>query len=204
MATHEARKAETRRKILTAARSLFEERGMGTTVEEIVAAADVAKGTFFYHFPTRDDLLRSLGRAGMGVIAQRVLARKLAPLDAVRALLVESAREGQKAPEFMREYLTAAFRAGREDLSAPRAHRPDAEEARSRDVIATLLGEAQARGELRDDVPAAELGAMLGFMVLAVDLTWIAEGARKGQQGLVARVERALDVFVKGAGRKSR
>lgn len=201
MATHEARKAETRRKILAAARSLFETRGMQTTVEEIVAEADVAKGTFFYHFPTRDDLLRSLGRAGMGAIAQRVLARKLAPLDAVRALLVESAKEGQKAPEFMREYLTAAFRAGREDLSAPREHKPGESEARSRDVISTLLGQAQERGELRDDLPAAELGAMLGFMVLAVDLTWIADGAKKGQAGLVARVERALDVFMRGAAR---
>lgn len=206
MATHASRRAQTRQKILEAAHGLFKTRGMGTTVEEIVAAADVAKGTFFYHFPTRDDLLRSLGRAGMAKVAAKVLARpgvRREPLEGIRALLVESAREGQKAPEFMREYLLAAFRAGREELSAPREMEPDAAEARSRDVIAALIAEAQERGQLRTDVPAAELAAMLGFMVLAVDLTWIAEVSKPGGSSLVARVERALDVFIRGAERSA-
>ena len=44
----ERRKEETRRRLLTAAERLFHAKGFeATTVEEIAAAADIAKGTFF-------------------------------------------------------------------------------------------------------------------------------------------------------------
>jgi AcrR family transcriptional regulator len=47
---------ETRQRILTAAVALFEERGFAaTTVDDIAAAAQVSRRTFFYHFPTKED-----------------------------------------------------------------------------------------------------------------------------------------------------
>jgi TetR/AcrR family transcriptional regulator, cholesterol catabolism regulator len=56
------KKAQTKEKIYSAALVLFMEKGYDqTTVQEIVDKADVAKGTFFAHFPAKDDILAYLG-----------------------------------------------------------------------------------------------------------------------------------------------
>src|SRR5690606_37521647 len=52
---------ETRRKILDAAQGLVLERGFAaTSVDAIQAAAGISRGTFFYHFPSKDDIARAL------------------------------------------------------------------------------------------------------------------------------------------------
>lgn len=53
--------SDTRQKILDAAKGLVLERGYaGTSVDDIQKAAGISRGTFFYHFPTKDDLARAL------------------------------------------------------------------------------------------------------------------------------------------------
>ena len=53
--------SDTRLRILDAAKSLVLERGYaGTSVDDIQKAAGISRGTFFYHFPSKDDLARSL------------------------------------------------------------------------------------------------------------------------------------------------
>ena len=50
-----------REELLDAAERLFVKRGVASTsVDEIVAAADVAKGTFYLHFQSKDQLLVAL------------------------------------------------------------------------------------------------------------------------------------------------
>jgi len=57
------KKAETRREIYRAAMELFRERGFeGVTIEAICEAADVARRTFFLHFPTKGMLLYEFNR----------------------------------------------------------------------------------------------------------------------------------------------
>ena len=49
-----ARRLQTRERILGAAIAEFKRAGMsGADVNEIVAAAGVAHGTFFFHFPSK-------------------------------------------------------------------------------------------------------------------------------------------------------
>lgn len=52
---------KTRQKILDAAQEAVLERGFASTsVDAIQEAAGISRGTFFYHFPTKDDLARTL------------------------------------------------------------------------------------------------------------------------------------------------
>jgi AcrR family transcriptional regulator len=57
----EARRLQTRERILGAAVAEFKRSGMaGAEVSEIVAAAGVAHGTFYFHFPTKEHVLLEL------------------------------------------------------------------------------------------------------------------------------------------------
>jgi TetR/AcrR family transcriptional repressor of nem operon len=52
---------DTKGRILDAAQGLVLERGFaGTSVDDIQRAAGISRGTFFYHFPSKDDLARAL------------------------------------------------------------------------------------------------------------------------------------------------
>lgn len=55
------KKETTKQKIVNAAIELFQEKGFETTtVQEITSKANVAKGTFFNYFPTKDSIMQSL------------------------------------------------------------------------------------------------------------------------------------------------
>ncbi|MGH7002072.1 MAG: TetR/AcrR family transcriptional regulator, partial [Stellaceae bacterium] len=57
---------------MIAAERLFLQQGVGTTtVEQITSSADVAKGTFYLYFSSKDDVLIALGdRYGLELLAK--------------------------------------------------------------------------------------------------------------------------------------
>ena len=58
-----ARRLRTRERILGAAVAEFKQSGMaGAEVSEIVSAAGVAHGTFYFHFPTKEHVLLEVER----------------------------------------------------------------------------------------------------------------------------------------------
>lgn len=74
----ETRRLQTRQRILGAAIAEFKRSGMaGADVGAVVAAAGVAHGTFFFHFPTKEHVLLELERreeARVGAEFARFLA----------------------------------------------------------------------------------------------------------------------------------
>ncbi|NKX45017.1 TetR/AcrR family transcriptional regulator [Roseicyclus persicicus] len=91
------RRIETRQRLLDAAGDIVAEAGFaGLRVDEVVARAGVAKGTFFAHFPDKDRLLAELIGARMQAALADIaagpppddveaLADRLAPLYAIMA-----------------------------------------------------------------------------------------------------------------------
>lgn len=63
LSTREAKRLQTRERLLGAAIAEFKRSGMAEAdVSAIVAAAGVAHGTFFFHFPTKEHVLFELER----------------------------------------------------------------------------------------------------------------------------------------------
>ena len=61
---------KTREKIVSSAMELFAKKGFDkTTVDEIVAKAGVAKGTFYLYFKSKDDLIKELAFETMPIMA---------------------------------------------------------------------------------------------------------------------------------------
>ncbi|GAA3831338.1 MULTISPECIES: TetR/AcrR family transcriptional regulator [Amycolatopsis] len=76
----------TKQKLFEATLRLATEKGLaGLTVDEIAAAAGVAKGTVYYNFGSKDGLIDALLRYGVGQLAERLRAHAAEP-DPVAAL----------------------------------------------------------------------------------------------------------------------
>lgn len=86
--TH-SRSSATRDRIITAARTLFVERGFdGTAVSEICRAAGVSNGALFHQFPTKEDLgfaIYSLVRRDFWNRVMEAMTTPEDPLDGVEA-----------------------------------------------------------------------------------------------------------------------
>ncbi|HKJ23464.1 MAG TPA: TetR/AcrR family transcriptional regulator [Myxococcota bacterium] len=152
-----ARKKErTRHEIYDAAMALFERQGFdAVTVEAICEAADVARATFFLHFPTKAALLYELSDrvardfAGAPCAPDASAARELRALvDAMIGRLVDHAG--------VMSAMVREFFANPEAIQA--AH------ARGRefpDRIEAIVRRGQARGEFRRGVDARLASAVV-------------------------------------------
>jgi TetR/AcrR family transcriptional regulator len=66
------RMLSTRKRLLESALALFAKNGIyETTVENIAEAADVGKGTFYEHFPSKTGIIQHLLHAGFGELMAR-------------------------------------------------------------------------------------------------------------------------------------
>lgn len=154
------KKAKTRQALVEAAMDLFAHKGFeSTTVEEIAAAADVSRRTFFRYFPTKDLVLfphqdaqidrfrRILGHPAPGETAGETLRR--ASLD-IAALYMEGREEHLRQQNIIRASSYLIARGDRFDEDWEAAIRetlltsvPDPDEATGRRVgylAAAMMG----------------------------------------------------------------
>ena len=63
----------TKRKIFEAAMDLFAQKGYdGTSVEEITSVVGIAKGTLYYHFSSKEEILYFLVEEGMNLLKNSI------------------------------------------------------------------------------------------------------------------------------------
>src|SRR4051812_1374619 len=105
-ALSQARSQETRRKLIRTALEIWNERGFEeafeeTTAEEIARAAGVSKGTFWFHFAHKEDILLEMPWATAEVMADEARAameRDEPTVDLMDGLMTSLARRVSRAP----------------------------------------------------------------------------------------------------------
>ncbi|MDD2420607.1 MAG: TetR/AcrR family transcriptional regulator [Heliobacteriaceae bacterium] len=138
------RKAQTKNKIFEAAVALFLEQGFqATTIEQIVAKADVAKGTFFVHFPTKDAVLFYLGEQ-RAALTKEILAEKLRGIKSARERIFCLLKA---LAEFNEEHKLITYLVIRESSSGSD---PDKQsELLLRAIFGEIIADGQSQGEFR-------------------------------------------------------
>ena len=165
----ERTKDETRERISIAAIQLFHEKGFdATTVDEIAARADVAKGTFFNYFPRKEAVLHAITERMMDEL--EALAEKLNsdPRSVKEKLLVVfDAACGLYAvnPDLHRHAIV-------EMLRGPLASAVDID-ARAQTFVRDLVLKGQERGELRADVDPDRMAYTLRSVFFMTVLVWV-------------------------------
>ena len=186
------RSAEIRERLFRAAVKLFAEKGFAeTTVEDITNAADVGKGTFFNHFPSKDHVLISFSDMQLGKLQEAVNAMRgdTAPMSALlKKLSVRMTEEPARAPDVVRAILLANLSTSSVRSTMREKH------ARALELMTQLIELGQERGEFRRDLRAQDLAQVFRQMIFGTLLMW----SVYGDASLPERINTALDVLLMG------
>ena len=184
----ERHRAEIRERLFRSALRLFAERGfLETTVEDITEAADVGKGTFFNYFLTKEHVLATFGAERLASIERAIERAKKGPvLPVLRELAVDLAGHSTENPALLR-----AIYAAHASCAPVRAELHKRLQT-GRRLLAEIFTIAQQRGEIRRDIPAAELARLTQIVLLGITLAW----ALHPDSSLGGTAQEARDLFL--------
>lgn len=169
-----------RERLLAAASEAFAEDGAAVSMDAIARRAGVGSGTLYRHFPTLEDLVEEVYRDQLQRLragADELLAKE-PPARALSMWMVLFA-DWATTKFGMRETLGTIMAAGR---LVPSQMRDDLVE-----ILHAFLDAGSRAGELRADVKAADLGAILAGVLLVA-----------GAPETRPQLERMLAVIVDG------
>jgi AcrR family transcriptional regulator len=169
----ERKKRELHERIYEVARQLFLERGFeATTVAEIAEAADVAQGTFFNHFASKQAVLAELTDEvsdHLQALVDDQLARRVSTLERVAGFADSVAEQVIRNRTLAREVVFELMRTG----AGPGDAYPYL--AGAYEPFTELLREGQRRGEVRSDLDPAFLAEIV-IGALNVSMThWLVD-----------------------------
>jgi AcrR family transcriptional regulator len=186
------RSADIRERLFRSALDLFAQKGFAeTTVKDITEAADVGKGTFFNYFPSKDHILLAFGEMQLGKLESAIETARGngEPMpEFLRSLGVRMTQEPTRNPAIIRALLqaylsTTPVRAAMMDLQR-RVHA----------LHTQMIQLGQDRGEIRDDLPAAEIAHVFRQTIFGTLLIW----SLYGDATLHARIETAFNLLWSG------
>ena len=183
-------KQATRARLFDIAMRLFDQKGYeAVNIDDIVRASKVARGTFYFHFATKEDVLYEAVRRGeRDIIVRMVAAADRSFRDVLRATCdgFAAAWGGRRA------LLVQAGMVGlRRTIGTARLR----EEEPLRLELVPHVERALAKGELRSILPAQMLADVFLLNVFAALMAW----APEGEPSLDVVMPGVVDLFLRGA-----
>jgi AcrR family transcriptional regulator len=186
------RSRRTRHELVRAALALWNERGFergieDTTVDEIAQAAGVTKGTFYFHFAHKEDILLEMGMETAQALMQEAelgMRHGRPATEILQGRMASLARRIERAP------LAAVVRSVSE-LSR-RAHEAPAYPVGAisfATAFAAVAAYGSERGELPADLDAEDFGAVLQAVVMDTIIRWAKSGRGSLRNALQAHAE---------------
>ena len=178
------------------AAALFEVHGYeAVTMEQIAAAADVAKGTLYNHFPVKEAVLAHwlhLELATHLATLHDHLAARPGFAEGALYVLNHSANWCETHPDYLAPYLRFRFL----DIGTePPASRDSEQLSDIADTFDWLIRRGQTSGEIRDDLDPARLTIGFHHLYLGAMLRWLTDPRLKLRKEFAAAVE----LFLHGA-----
>jgi AcrR family transcriptional regulator len=190
----ERKKARLRQQIIATAIKLFRKRGYEKTrVDDIVELLEISQPTFFRYFPSKDAVLREVGRRGYACIAEHFkteLSSKATTAERLRRLYESMSRETEAdRPLWQAVVLSGAM----DPVRSPTLRQP---ERVAVGLLREILLEGQERGEITRSFPVVHLAEFMEAMYITVVRQWAVD--HPGPHKLTVRVRSAVEFFLRG------
>ena len=197
------RRQATRQKLYEAAVTLIAEQGFSaTTVDEIAERAGVAKGTVYYNFASKNELMEELLRHGVGLLtaslseaAAGATARGGRKIDGIDAMIRAGLAFIARYPSFTQLYVAELWRTNRAWQDTLLVLRMEVIA-----VVERALRDAVEAGELSDEIDIPLTAAALFGMVLVAALDWLSFQPERSIDDVHSALSRLLQGRVAGAG----
>ena len=167
----QARAAETRKRIVTAAKKLITEKGFEkVSIEDIAKEAEVSTGSFYTYFKRKEDVVEELNQLNFYRLAEITNERKDKDLNGrlkyyCHEFLYEIERVGiEICRQWIRNNITPVSTAGPDQKSTKYEHDYRAMES--------ILEEGIRRGELTEDTPVAEMALFFNAQLYGLMVAW--------------------------------
>lgn len=195
----QSRSRDTRRKLIRTALELWSERGFEeafeeTTADEIARTAGVSKGTFYFHFAHKEDILLEMPWATAEIMieeAELAMGREEPTLDLVEQLMTSLARRVARAPRAAVLRVTGHWSRLSHNGTLPESPRGFGQ------AFHAVLHYARERGDLPDDTEVDELASLLQAATMDALVRWAA--TTQSATALRAALCRRADVILRGA-----
>jgi AcrR family transcriptional regulator len=193
----ERKKERTRSDIYRAAMTLFLKRGFDSvTIDDICRTADVARATFFLHFPAKEALLVEYGQRANAELAAALRESRGSATASLKMALKMLAERAARHPEVVRMLVREVI-ARPPLLSANDEHTADLIH-----LLAALIRRGQASGEFRKRVEPRVAALTVCAAWFALIYAWT---LRDGKFDIEAGVAETLDIVLNGVNeRKSK
>jgi AcrR family transcriptional regulator len=191
----ERKKARLRQQIIETAVRLFRKHGYESTrVEDIVHVLEISQPTFFRYFPSKDAVLREVGRRGFACQGEKLeseIASKATTAEHLRRFYQSLA----KITEADRPLWQAVVLSGAMDpVRSPDMRGPEESTVR---LLRQILAQGQKRGELTRAFPAEHLAQFMEGLFNTIVRHWAVD--LTGPHNLSDRVRSAVEFFLRGA-----
>lgn len=190
----------TRKQILSAAQILFTERGYdNTSIDDVAKKADIAKGTLYYHFDSKEAVaiaLRVDSFVGTLQNALKALNKGVKPLIILEKVLLDRAAWTEKNPELAKVFFeqrihqflfredNGLIRARPRKMNISSSHKrlslkesegktEKKETDRFYCLIIELIAAAQKNKEIRRDIDASELAQIIIAAFVHAQGSWL-------------------------------
>jgi AcrR family transcriptional regulator len=191
MTGRDRQREETRRRVRECALLIFRRDGLAAArIDDIVKSARVSRGTFYFHFPTKEDvLIEVLGEAEHRIAAAITALPRSTPLRKLLERTCEKiAEEWEHEPRLFQDVGAVAVR--RAAATLREGQRDPVSEA-----LADGFRAAVARKELTAHLPAEVLADFFLINSFAAALSWCAHP----KTPLRAVFSSVIGIFVNGA-----
>jgi AcrR family transcriptional regulator len=191
----ERKKARLRQEIIKTAVKLFRKHGYEKTrVDDIVQILEISQPTFFRYFPSKDAVLRDVGRRGFTCITESLeseLSSRATTAERLRHLYQTLA--GQVEAD--RPLWEAVVLSGAMDPVRSPEMRGQEEVAVG--LLQEILAEGQKRGEVTRAFHVVHLAEFMEGLYNTVVRQWVVD--LTGPHKLTERVRSAVEFFLRGA-----
>jgi AcrR family transcriptional regulator len=190
----ERKKARLRQQIVETAIRLFRKQGYeNTRIDDIVRILEISQPTFFRYFPSKDAVLRDVGRRGFQCIAERLkseLSAKASTADRLRRLYHSMACEAENdRPLWQAVVLSGA-------MDAVRSPEVRGAECVVAGLLREILAQGQQSGEITRAFPVVHLAEFMEALYHTVVRQWTVD--LTGPHKLTERVDSAVEFFLRG------